>query len=308
MSGILYGIGVGAGSGDELSLKALETIKKCDVIFLPNKSASDCRAYQIVKDVYPEIEKKELHFCDFPMTKDKNVLISAWKSTAKEICIVLKEKSAAFLTIGDASIYSTFFYIKNLVEKEGFSSEVISGIPSFCAVAAKLGMSLATESEQIHIIPDTENLTQAFSLPGTLIFMKSGKNLAKLKDFLIQNQAQITEFGAVSNCGFPDEKIARTPQELDESQYLSVVIVKKSSEPFTSSFFQNTACKYFPCHKNVPLKDFNCLFCYCPLYALGKNCGGNFKYTEKGIKSCVDCNIPHNSENYDKIIAKLRLS
>ncbi len=302
MSGILYGIGVGAGSADELTLKGLETIKNCSVLIFPNKSKDECRAYQIVKENLPEVEAKKLIFCDFPMTKDKNALMSAWENAAKQICKELKEKSVAFLTIGDATIYSTFFYIKALVEKEGFKTDVISGIPSFCAVAAKLGMSLALDTEQIHIIPDADDLEKAFALSGTLIFMKIGRKLGALKEFLIKNQGKIQEFGAVSNCGFEDEKICRTPQELDESKYLTVVIIKKAAKSeFSYKFFQNRDCKNFPCHKNVPENDFNCLFCYCPLYALGPKCGGNFKYTAKGIKSCIDCNFPHIRENYEKI-------
>lgn len=52
------------------------------------------------------------------------------------------------------------------------------------------------------------------------------------------------------------------------------------------------------------LDEFNCLFCYCPLYALGRDCGGGFEYTEKGIKNCTNCLVPH-KENYDRIIEKL---
>jgi len=70
------------------------------------------------------------------------------------------------------------------------------------------------------------------------------------------------------------------------------------------AFFQNRACEKFPCHKGVAEEDFNCLFCYCPLYALGERCGGAFHYTEKGYKSCIDCNFPHKRENYDKITAR----
>ena len=302
MSGILYGIGVGAGSADGLTLGALETIKNCGVIIFPNKSKDECRAFKLVKENLPEIESKKLIFCDFPMTKDKNVLIAAWENAAKQICKELKGASVAFLTIGDATIYSTFFYIKKLVEKEGFKCLVISGVPSFCAVAAKLGISLAQDDQQIHIIPDAENLDEAFNPAGTLVFMKIGRKLGALKEFLIKNQSKILEFGAVSNCGFEDEKICRTPQELDESKYLTVIIVKKAeNSEFSYKFFQNRDCKNFPCHKNVPENEFNCLFCYCPLYALGKTCGGNFKYTEKGIKSCIDCNFPHIRENYEKI-------
>lgn len=66
-------------------------------------------------------------------------------------------------------------------------------------------------------------------------------------------------------------------------------------------YFQNTKCEYFPCHKGADPDNFSCLFCYCPLYALGDRCGGNFKYLENGIKDCSDCQFPHKRENYDKV-------
>ena len=70
------------------------------------------------------------------------------------------------------------------------------------------------------------------------------------------------------------------------------------------SFFQNRACEYFPCHKGADPARFNCLFCYCPLYMLGPDCGGNFRYTEKGIKDCTGCLIPHLPENYGQITGR----
>ncbi len=61
-------------------------------------------------------------------------------------------------------------------------------------------------------------------------------------------------------------------------------------------FFTNKDCEYFPCHKTDNPNDFNCLFCFCPLYALGKNCGGNFSILENGIKDCSKCMLPHNKK------------
>lgn len=75
---------------------------------------------------------------------------------------------------------------------------------------------------------------------------------------------------------------------------------------FDHSFFQNTACDYFPCHQNMEKDHFNCLFCYCPLYTLGNGCGGNCTYSEKGIKSCQDCTFPHKKENYQKILLRFQ--
>ncbi len=67
------------------------------------------------------------------------------------------------------------------------------------------------------------------------------------------------------------------------------------------SFYTNTKCEYFPCHKTDNIDEFNCLFCYCPLYALGKNCGGNPKFTENGIKDCSDCMLPHGKFSFGQI-------
>ena len=70
--------------------------------------------------------------------------------------------------------------------------------------------------------------------------------------------------------------------------------------------FQNKACEYFPCHEKADPESFSCLFCFCPLYALGDRCGGNFHYTEQGIKDCSSCLRPHRPENYDDICEKLK--
>ena len=69
-------------------------------------------------------------------------------------------------------------------------------------------------------------------------------------------------------------------------------------------FFQNKSCQYFPCHKVEDDSNFNCLFCYCPLYALGDRCGGSCRYTENGIKDCSGCLLPHSPKGYDYINSK----
>ncbi|AMM56173.1 TPA: cysteine-rich small domain-containing protein [Clostridioides difficile] len=71
-------------------------------------------------------------------------------------------------------------------------------------------------------------------------------------------------------------------------------------------FFNHKDCEFFPCHKTNKPEEFNCLFCYCPLYALGENCGGNFKYTDKGIKDCSSCMLPHKKDNYNYIMSKFQ--
>ena len=70
------------------------------------------------------------------------------------------------------------------------------------------------------------------------------------------------------------------------------------------TFFQHKKCEFFPCHPTEKPDEFNCLFCYCPLFALKDKCGGNFKYTEDGIKDCSGCRLPHKRENYGYIMDK----
>ena len=79
----------------------------------------------------------------------------------------------------------------------------------------------------------------------------------------------------------------------------------KKPEECHYSFFQHRECEFFPCHQTTHPETFNCLFCYCPLYALGKNCGGNFKITESGVKDCSACRVPHEKANYGKIVSKV---
>ena len=72
----------------------------------------------------------------------------------------------------------------------------------------------------------------------------------------------------------------------------------------SSSFFQNRACGSFPCHKGLDEDEFNCLLCYCPLYALGEKCGGRFRYSEHGTKVCTDCEIPHRGTSGVELVKK----
>ena len=70
------------------------------------------------------------------------------------------------------------------------------------------------------------------------------------------------------------------------------------------SYYQNRACEFFPCHEKADPDDFNCLFCWCPLYALGERCGGNFRYTADGIKDCAGCLLPHRRQSYGYVTDK----
>ena len=67
-------------------------------------------------------------------------------------------------------------------------------------------------------------------------------------------------------------------------------------------FFTHRECPHFPCHEGVDPNEFNCLFCYCPLYALGPDCGGDFRYTERGVKDCTGCSLPHRGDAGTRLV------
>lgn len=69
-------------------------------------------------------------------------------------------------------------------------------------------------------------------------------------------------------------------------------------------FFQHKECEFFPCHDVKDEDKFNCLFCYCPLYALGDNCGGNPTFINDSVKDCSNCTLPHTPKSYDYIMGK----
>lgn len=69
-------------------------------------------------------------------------------------------------------------------------------------------------------------------------------------------------------------------------------------------FVSNSRCEYFPCHNGIAPEQFNCLFCYCPLYVLDDRCGGQFSYTKDGVKDCSACTLPHSPQGYDHIVSR----
>lgn len=230
MSGILYGVGVGPGDPELLTVKALNCIKTADILVLPAASKEECHAYRIVRGIWQEIEKKACICLPFPMIRDRKKLAAAHDEICGKIEEYLEEnKTVALLTIGDPSVYSTYCYIHKRVIKHGGEARMISGVPSFCAAAAALSIPLAESSEEIHVVPASYEIAGTENLPGTRIYMKSGKKLKQLKAALKQEmQTKNLEIYCVENCGMENQKITSGLEGLQETAgYLSIVIVKE---------------------------------------------------------------------------------
>lgn len=229
-TGRLYGIGVGPGDPKLMTIKAYETIKACDVIAIPAVSRTECYAYQIVEKVYPGIAQKCIMCTPFPMIKDKQKLDAAHEKIYNNIVAELQcGRTVGMLTIGDPSVYSTYMYIHKRVTEAGFGADMISGVPSFCAAAACLGIPLGEMKQEIHIIPASYDVEKTIEYGGTCVYMKSGKKLGELIKVLekaIASGRRMKVYG-VTNCGMEDEHIYRGVDELNSAEgYLTIVIVK----------------------------------------------------------------------------------
>ena len=228
MNGKLYGVGIGPGDPELLTLKAIRIIKESDVIAVPGDNVKDTVAYKIVKGAYDRLDEKALIPVSMPMIKDPVVLKENHRKGADQIEKYLSEgKNVAFLTLGDPTIYSTYMYVHKIISQRGYETEIINGIPSFCAVAAKLNTDLTETSDELHVIPGTYNsdkMSDVLALHGTKVLMKSGKKLKQVRDGIIENDSDAV---MIENCGMPDEKIYKNVQEIPEQAgYYTLIIVK----------------------------------------------------------------------------------
>lgn len=221
-------IGVGTGPGDPglMTIKAVKTIEEADIIMLPAKDRESCRAYNTAAGAFPGIEKKECICMPFPMKMDKEELAAFHERVAKDAQAQLDEgRDVAFLVIGDPSVYSTYDYIARIIGEKGYETERISGIPSFIAAADRLGISLGEDGRSIHIIPGSGDIEGALKLDGTRVFMKTGKNMAGLKQALIQNEKEGGRTAGVYACSLPEEEVVYGADKIpDDWGYLNVVI------------------------------------------------------------------------------------
>lgn len=194
-----------------MTLKAVHTISKCPVLVLPAESRQKCVAYQIARQILPEIDEKEAVCLVMPMTKDKEKLERNHEEGAVKVAQILEEGTdAAFLTIGVLR-FSHINVYSSAGGTDGISDTDYQWGPSFCAAAAKLGVSLGEKQEQIHVIPASYDIEMAMQLSGTKILMKAGKKMPFVKQCVKKHQGWAA---MVENCGMPDEHVWINPDSM----------------------------------------------------------------------------------------------
>ncbi len=223
--GKLYGVGTGPGRPELMTVLAVETIKKCHVTAVQAARRENAASYRTASAMVPEIAERECLTLGTPTTKDIDILDAAYHAAAAAITERLDcGEDVAYLVLGDPSVYSTYIYIHRIVTAAGYDAEIISGVTSFCAAAARIGDSLADRSEQLHIIPSSYDTREALSLPGTKVLMKAASRMNDRRQELISCGADTAVM--VENCGMPDERIYEGADAIPEnSGYFSTVIV-----------------------------------------------------------------------------------
>ena len=224
--GVLYGVSVGPGDPELITLKAVRTIREADVVAVPDIGHKRQTAYAIA-EAY--LDGKELLDCSTPMTKDRTVAEAAYEKIADDLCALFDAgKSVAYLCLGDIAIYSTYIYVHDLVVARGYEAEIIPGVTSFSACAAKLGISLCEGPERLLVAPVmASDVDEALDVPANKVFMKSGRAVHELRDKLAA-RGELDRASMVANCGLPDEKVFEHLADIDgDGDYFSVVIVKE---------------------------------------------------------------------------------
>ena len=227
--GIAFGVGVGPGDPELMTLKACRLIRENEVIAVPGKIPQESVAYKIAASAVPELSEKKLLPVYMPMVKDRAVIEESHRKAADSIEKYLDEgKNVVYLTLGDSTVYCTFSYIQHLLEKDGYEVQLVSGITSFCAAAATLGTSLAEWNQPLHIIPALHYIEDALEWPGNYVLMKSASRMSDVKKNLLHSDLIVQ---GVENCTMDNEKIYRSLEEIpDEAGYFTLLIAKEKHD------------------------------------------------------------------------------
>lgn len=231
----LYGVGVGPGAPDLITLRAVRVLQSVPVLAIPRRSEFvPSLAWEIAKPVVGDVPGQERLFLTFPMTKDPERLRPAWDSAFAQIGQRLERgQSVAFLTEGDPLVYSTFIYLLTEAPQRwpGVPVEIVPGVSSITAVPAVLGLPLADGQERIAVLPATygvEDLVDVLRRFDTVVLMKVGSVMAAVVQALEQT-GLLDRAVYVSKATTGQQRIVRDLRALagDRCDYFSMVVVAR---------------------------------------------------------------------------------
>ena len=218
----LYGVSVGTGDPEDITVKALKTIAKCRVIAAPSTHGGRSAALAIAEQA-ADLSQKEIILLDMPMTRDRQARAAAHKAAAEKLSRVLETEDAALLCLGDTALYSTFSYIAPRVRELGHEVRCISGVCSPCAAANALGIPLVQGDEPLLILPcGAEDFADLMHTPVRKVIMKGGSGEVRQA---LADCGLLSDAYAAENVGTPGEKLCRGSDIPHETGYFTVYIV-----------------------------------------------------------------------------------
>ena len=231
--GILYGIGVGPGDPELITVKGASLLGRCRHVFVPKaRAAAESVALAIARRYLGP--NAEVHELVFPMTSDQDELSLHWEASAREIAPFLeKGEDVCFLTLGDPLLYSTYIYLLRAVRSilPDLNIVTVPGVTAFSAAAALSAFPVGEGKAPVTIVPaadDLKDVRRALNGGGTVILMKIGKRLPDIID-LLEETGLIDGSAFVSHAGMPNQRVEtdlrRLHRESAESGYLSIILV-----------------------------------------------------------------------------------
>ncbi len=234
MNGKIYGIGVGPGDPELLTLKAYRILKDINVLCIPkSKAEKESLALSIVTGALKrEFEVMELIF---PMTHDKEVLERHWDAAAEKMVKKAREgKSLAFITIGDPMFYSTYAYILERVKRNYSDVEIetVPGITAFAACSSFINEPLTEGDEKLAVIPAAygiSSIREALEHYDNVVLMKVNRKYDQVAE-LLKEMNLLDKAVYISRCGYDDQYYTADIEGLigREKDYMSVMIVRKA--------------------------------------------------------------------------------
>lgn len=232
--GIFYGIGVGPGDPELLTVKAINAIKNSDVIIAPKTEKKDGSVALTIAEPYLRNDV-EIVYQTFPMVTNFEDFHKIFEENEKEILKFLNAgKNAAFLTLGDPMFYSTYIYVFRLLKNSGVKIETVPGVPAFLAISSYINRSLVYGDDILTVIPataDSKKIVDALKISDVTVLMKVYKNFDEIADILKQENMS-EEAILVSRCGLNDEKIITNIEEHknEKLNYLSTILTRRNSK------------------------------------------------------------------------------
>lgn len=232
MRGTFYGIGVGPGDPELLTVKAIKAIEAADVLIAPKTEKKDGSVALKIARPYLK-EGVEIVYQVFPMVKDFAKNPEAWEENKAEILALLDAgKNVAFLTLGDPMFYSTYIYVFRLMEQENVEIVTIPGVPAFAAIGSRLNRPIVEGDDILAIIPgtaDRADIEKILSTVQSAVVMKVYRNSPEIVDLLAENH-MAEDAVLVSRAGLDDEKIIRDigAQCGEPLNYLSTILARRN--------------------------------------------------------------------------------